>query len=150
MSVGAVWRRILVPIQFSRRLPGAELELARSIARTNHAKIVLLHVVPLSSAVSADASLAAQYFMEAEKDAQLKLRKIAQSKLKSFDVEIVVEVGNPATRIVTQAAKLHADLLIIATHGRTGIKRYLLGSVAEHLVARCPCPLLTIRPRNEH
>ena len=150
MRVGAVWRRILVPIQFSRRLPGAELELARAVARSNHSKIVLLHVVPLSSAVSADASLAAQYFMEAEEDAQLKLRKIAQSKLKSFDVEIVVEVGNPATTIVTQAAKLHADLVIIATHGRTGIKRYLLGSVAEHLVARCPCPLLTIRPRTKH
>lgn len=150
MSAGAVWRRILVPIQFSRRLPGAELELARSIARTNHAKIVLLHVVPLSSGVLADGSLAAQYYMEAQKDAELKLRKIAKSKLKSFDIEIVVEVSNPATMIVKQAAKLRADLVIIATHGRTGIKRYLLGSVAEHLVARCPCPLLTIRPTTEH
>ena len=58
LSMTAVWRRILVPIQFSRRLPGAELELARAIARTHHAKILLLHVVPLSHAVAADASLA--------------------------------------------------------------------------------------------
>ena len=142
----AVWRRILVPIQFSRRLPGAEIELARELARTNHAKILLLHVVPLSTAVSADASLAAQYYMEAEKDAELELRKIARSKLKDLDVEIVVEVSSPATMIVKQAAKLRADLVIIATHGRTGLKRYLLGSVAEQVVARCPCPLLTIRP----
>ena len=120
------------------------------IARTNQAKIRLLHVVPLFSLISADASLAAQYYMEAQKDAELKLRKMAQSKLKSFDVEIVVEVSSPATMIVKQAAKLRADLVIIATHGRTGIKRYLLGSVAEHLVARCPCPLLTIRPGIEH
>ena len=148
--MAAVWRRILVPIQFSRRLPGAELELARVIARTHHAKILLLHVVPLSPAVAADASLAAQYYMEAEKNAELKLRKIAQSKLKNFDVEIVVEINSPATMIVKQAAKLRADLVIIATHGRTGIKRFLLGSVAEHLVARCPCPLLTIRPGTEH
>jgi len=147
--MGAEWRRILVPIQFSRRLPGAELELAREVARTNHAKILLLHVVPLSSAVSADASLAAQYYLEAQKDAELKLRKMAKSKLKSFDVQIVVQVGGPATTIVKEAAKLRADLVIIATHGRTGIKRYLLGSVAEHLVARCPCPLLTIRPGTE-
>ena len=146
----AVWRRILVPIQFSRRLPGAELELARTIAGTHHAKILLLHVVPLSPAVAADASLAAQYYMEAEKNAELKLRKIARSKLKNFDVEIVVEISSPATMIVKQAAKLRADLVIIATHGRTGIKRFLLGSVAEHLVARCPCPVLTIRPGTEH
>ena len=98
------------------------------------------------AAVAADASLAAQFYLEAEKEAELKLRKIAKSKLKSFDVEIIVEVSSPATMIVKQAAKLRADLVIIATHGRTGIKRYLLGSVAEHLVARCPCPLLTIRP----
>ena len=148
--MAAVWRRILVPIQFSRRLPGAELELARAIARIHHAKILLLHVVPLSPAVAADASLAAQYYLEAEKHAELKLRKMARSKLKNFDVEIVVEVSDPATMIVKQAAKLRADLVIIATHGRTGIKRYLLGSVAEHVVGRCPCPLLTIRPGTEH
>ena len=148
--MGGGWRRILVPIQFSKRLPAAELELARQIARANGAKILLLHVVPLSTAVTADAGLAAQYYLEAEKHAELKLRKMARSKLKNFDVEIVVEVSDPATMIVKQAAKLRADLVIIATHGRTGIKRYLLGSVAEHVVGRCPCPLLTIRPGTEH
>jgi nucleotide-binding universal stress UspA family protein len=147
--MAGVWRRILVPIQFSQRLPGAELELAREIARANHAKILLLHVVPLSTAIAADASFAAQYYLEAQKDAELKLRKIARSQLKNLDVEIVVEISAPATMIVKQAAKLRADLVIIATHGRTGLKRYLLGSVAEHVVARCPCPLLTIRPGAE-
>jgi universal stress protein A len=144
--MGGKWRRILVPIQLSQRPPSAELGLAREIARANHAKILLLHVVPLSPAVTADAGIAAQYYLEAQKSAELELRKIARNKLKNFDVEIVVAISNPATMIVQQAAKLRADLVIIATHGRTGIKRYLLGSVAEHLVARCPCPLLTIRP----
>jgi len=148
--MAALWRRILVPIQFSRRLPGAELEIAREIARANRAKILLLHVVPLSTAIAADASFAAQYYVEAQKDAELKLRKMAKSGLKNIDVEIVVEISSPATMIVKQAAKLRADLVIIATHGRTGLKRYLLGSVAEHVVARCPCPLLTIRPGAEH
>jgi nucleotide-binding universal stress UspA family protein len=75
---------------------------------------------------------------------------MARSRLKNFDVEIIVEVSNPATMIVKQAAKVRADLVIIATHGRTGLKRYLLGSVAEHVVGRCPCPLLTICPGTEH
>ena len=148
--MAAVWRKILVPIQFSRRLPDAELELVRELARANRAKVLLLHVVPLSTAVAADASFAAQYYIEAQKDAERKLRKIANSKLKKLDVEIVVEVSSPATMIVKQAAKLRADLVIMATHGRTGLKRYLLGSVAEQVVARCPCPLLTIRPGTEH
>jgi nucleotide-binding universal stress UspA family protein len=144
--MAAVWRRILVPIQFSRRLPAAELKLASEIARANHAKILLLHVVPLSPAITADAGLAAQYYLEAKKDAQRKLRKMAQSKLKNFDVEIIVEVSTPATMIVKQAAKRRADLVIMATHGHTGIRRFLLGSVAERVVGRCPCPLLTIPP----
>jgi len=148
--MGKRWRRILVPIQFSQRLPAAELELARELARANHAKIQLLHVVPLFPAVAADAGLAAQYYLKAQENAELRLRKMARSKLKNLPVEIVVEVSSPGAMIVKQAAKLRADLVIIATHGRTGIKRYLLGSVAEHLVARCPCPLLTIRPGTEH
>lgn len=144
--MAAVWRRILVPIQFSRRLPAAELKLASEFARANHAKILLLHVVPLFPAATADAGLSAQYYLEAKKDAERKLRKMAQSKLKNLDVEIIVEVSNPATMIVKHAARRRADLVIMATHGRTGLRRLLLGSVAERVVGRCPCPLLTIRP----
>ena len=76
--MGGGWRRILVPIQFSKRLPAAELELARQIARANDAKILLLHVVPLSTAVTADAGLAAQYYLKAQENAELRLRKMAQ------------------------------------------------------------------------
>lgn len=144
--MGAKWNRILVPIQFSKRLPSSELQLAREVARTHEATIILLHVIPISPAVGADAGLAAQYYVEAEEDAKARLRKLAQSRLRGFKVEIDVEVGEPADVIVKQAAKLRADLVIMAIHGREGIKRLLLGSVAEHVVRSCPCPTLTVRP----
>ncbi|MGO9452935.1 MAG: universal stress protein [Candidatus Binataceae bacterium] len=140
------WKRIMVPIQFSDRLPGQELILARDLARTHKASIILLHVVPLSPAVTDDGSLAAQYYVAAEQDAKQKLDKIAQTRLKGFKTEIKVETGDPAGTIVQQAGKLDADLVIIATHARKGIKRFLLGSVAEHVVRQCPCALLTVRP----
>lgn len=144
--MGSEWNRILVPIQFSKKLPAAELQLAREVARTHEATIVLLHVVPVSPAVAADAGLAAQYYVEAEEDARSRLRKMAESRLKGFKTEIDVEVGEPANIIVKQAVKLRADLVIMATHGREGLKRLLLGSVAEHVVRNCPCPTLTVRP----
>ncbi len=144
--MGAGWNRILLPIKFTKRLPAAELRLACELARTHEAKLLLLHVVPLTVGAAADAGLAAQYSVEAEQDARVKLRKMADSRLRGFDAEIYVEVGDPARTIVKQAAKLRADLVIIATHNRGGIKRFLLGSVAEQVVRRCPCALLTIRP----
>jgi universal stress protein A len=58
-------------------------------------------------------------------------------------------VGNPARAIVQTARDLPADLIVIATHGRTGLKHVLLGSVAEHVVQRAPCPVLIVR-ENEY
>jgi len=140
------WNTILVPIQFSKKLPLAELQLARDLASTHGATILLLHVVPLSPAVEADAGIAAQYYVEEQADARIKLEKMAKAKLAGLDYKTLIAIGDPATTIVKQAAKLKADVVIMATHGRSGLKRFLLGSVAEHVVRRCPCAVLTVRP----
>lgn len=140
------WKTILLPIQFSRKLPLAELQAAHDLATAHGTKIVLLHVVPLSPAVEADAGIAAQYYVEEQADARVKLEKMAKTKLAGLDCKIYVTIGDPATAIIKQAAKLKADLVIMATHGRSAIGRFLLGSVAEHVVRRCPCKVLTVRP----
>jgi len=144
--MGRGWNRILLPIKFAKRLPAAELRLASDLARTHRARIILLHVVRLSPAVSADAGLSARYYVEAEQDAKIRLANLARTRLKGFKVETCVEVGDPARTIVKMAERRRADLVIIATHNRGGIRRFLLGSVAEQVVRRCPCALLTIRP----
>ena len=140
------WKTILVPIQFSKKLPLAELQLARDLAGTRGTKVVLLHVVPMSPAVEADAGLAAQYYVEEQADARMKLEKMAKTRLPGIDCQIVIAIGDPARTIVKQAAKLNADVVVMATHGRSAIGRFLLGSVAEHVVRRSPCKVLTVRP----
>ena len=140
------WNTILVPIQFSKKLPLAELQLAHDLAGSHGAKIVLLHVVPMSPAVEADAGLAAQYYVEEQADARLKLEKMARTRLAGIDCKILITIGDPARTIIKQAAKLNADVVIMATHGRGAIGRFLLGSVAEHVVRRAPCKVLTVRP----
>lgn len=60
-------------------------------------------------------------------------------------VEYRLEYGEPGTVILAVAQEINADLIVMATHGRTGLRRLLMGSVAEHIVRRAPCPVLTLR-----
>jgi len=59
---------------------------------------------------------------------------------------LAVDGNNPATRIVEAVAHVHADLVVMGTHGRHGFERLLLGSVAERVVRSCPCPVVTVPP----
>lgn len=63
-------------------------------------------------------------------------------------VAVYVATGHPAERIVALAAELDADVIVMGTHGRTGLKRWVLGSVAEEVVRRAPCGVFVIRPRD--
>jgi nucleotide-binding universal stress UspA family protein len=63
--------------------------------------------------------------------------------------QTLVRSGPPAIEIIEAAKSLQADLIIISTHGYTGLKHVMLGSVAEHVVRRAPCPVLVVRER-EH
>lgn len=61
-------------------------------------------------------------------------------------IAVYVTTGHPAERIVSLAASIDADVIVLGTHGRTGLKRIVLGSVAEEVVRRAPCTVLVIRP----
>ena len=60
-----------------------------------------------------------------------------------------VEVGTPYQKIVEKAADENVDMIVISTHGRTGLLRALIGSVAEKVVRLATCPVLTVRPKKE-
>jgi nucleotide-binding universal stress UspA family protein len=72
---------------------------------------------------------------------------IASEKLESRHPRAEVRIGSPAAEIVAAASDLHADLVCIGTHGRGGLARVILGSVAELVVRQAPCPVLTVRPK---
>jgi nucleotide-binding universal stress UspA family protein len=61
-------------------------------------------------------------------------------------VEAATAVGEPAYEIVTYAKEKAVDLVVVGTHGRTGLTHALMGSVAERVVRKAPCPVLTVRP----
>ncbi|MBI2893593.1 MAG: universal stress protein [Deltaproteobacteria bacterium] len=63
-----------------------------------------------------------------------------------LDVRTVVRTGVPAEAIPASATEERADLIVMGTHGRTGMQHALLGSIAERVVRRAPCPVLTVRP----
>jgi nucleotide-binding universal stress UspA family protein len=76
-----------------------------------------------------------------------RLEVIAREKLAGASHEIFVATGNAAPEILSLTAAQGIDLIVMGTHGRTGLKHFLLGSVAERVVRESPVPVLTIHPK---
>ena len=143
-------KRILAPIDFSDCSKKA-LQYAIPLAKQHGAAITLLYVVPTNYAVGEYggidyASLEAQ--MRASGETQLN-RLAAEAVHGEIASDTLIRTGSPATEIIEVAKSLPADVIVISTHGRTGLRHVLLGSVAERVVRHAPCPVLVVRER-EH
>jgi nucleotide-binding universal stress UspA family protein len=141
--------RILVPTDFSETADAA-LDYAGLLAERFGAAIQLLHV--LDDPLEAEGLSADAYIGEAPsirtallQDAQSRLAHRGVSPDGGSAIEREVLFGYGATTIAEYAAIRGADLIVMGTHGRTGIAHLLLGSVAERLVRMAPCPVLTVR-----
>src|SRR5207253_11165765 len=110
------------------------------LARDHGARLVLLRVVPVPLTVFGDGSETA----ETEWGHSSLLRRLEElgEKDSGIAVEARVVEGDPATEIVRLAGELPGDLVVMGTHGRHGLGRLPMGSVAEHVVRRAPCPVL--------
>lgn len=137
--------RVMAPIDFSDFTEVA-IDYAVELAQTYGARIDLVHVVK-------DASLPGVYGMDAlpaalenvETRAYEELENLAREHIGFEDVRVAVEVGHPAGRITDYAEEEDIDLIVIPSHGRSGLKRMLMGSVAEKVVRRAPCPVFTLK-----
>ena len=143
-------KRILVPIDFSACSTKA-LQYALPLAKEHKAAITLLYVVaPAYSAGEYGGIDYAQLDASMKDGGERELAKLALDEVRGeVSTDTLVRVGSPALEIVEIARSLPADLIVISTHGRTGLKHVVLGSVAEHVVQRAPCPVLVVRER-EH
>lgn len=131
----ALFNKILCPVDFDRVSVPA-LETVQKIALQNEATVYLLYVVPGSSLPT-----------DLEQVARDNLRGIAQKWLADKVAhEIVVSSGKPAAGIVSAHQMLNVDLIVMATHGRTGADHSRLGSVAEQVIRLASCPVVTVRP----
>lgn len=72
-------------------------------------------------------------------------RVVARARDKATFGNVILRIGDPRDAIVEVAKEVHADLIVIGTHGRHGVARALLGSVAEAVVRAAPCPVMTVR-----
>lgn len=143
-------KKILVPIDFSECSKKA-LRYAVPFAKEHDAAITLLYVVPANYAIGEYggidyASLEAE--MRASGEKQLSTLTVDEVR-EEVSADTMVRTGSVAAEIISAARNLPADLIILSTHGRTGLKHVLLGSVTEHVVRHAPCPVLVVRER-EH
>jgi nucleotide-binding universal stress UspA family protein len=136
---------ILAPTDFSAPAIQA-VTAAFELAQTFGAKLSLLHVIE----VSAYAIEVALPLEALERDARRELaRLLPEAEAAYMDVTRLVDVGLLYQRIVETATAEAVDLIVMATHGRTGPSHLVLGSVAERVVRTAPCPVLTVRPALE-
>ena len=139
-------KRLLVPVDFS---DPSFLALRRAIDLASDfggANLMILYVVPSDGGWlnigreefhALDESL--------QKQAGEELRALAETHVPpTVPVDLEVRIGRPAEEIVAAASEANCDVIVISTHGRTGLDRYLIGSVAERVMGLAPCPVYLI------
>jgi len=142
-------KHILVAVDFSGPSLAA-LRYSVDLARTLKARLEIVHVVePLTYAPMIGSAVDLDKFREEqERAAQLRLAKLAADlRRKGVRFRTELRVGAAPSAILDIAKRSAADLIVMATEGRHGIGRLLLGSVAERVVRNAPCPVLTVRAR---
>lgn len=147
-----MFNKILCPTDFSEPA-GTALEIAHRLADQSGAEWILLHVVdyvpvlpPPTVGTASPAFDEPKYQRALREHAQHQLDELAASwRDKGVPVQTHLAEGSAAKRIVAYANDNDVDLIVIATHGRTGVQRFLFGSVAEKVLRSASCPVLTIR-----
>ncbi|MBK8947001.1 MAG: universal stress protein [Ignavibacteriae bacterium] len=140
--------KILVPVDFSNYSKNA-LRYAVNFSKKFNSKIYLVYVVE-PVIYPSDFSMGQVTFpvtdTELNERAKEELETLAKEEIGSeIQVETIIRTGKPFVEINETARELDIDLIIIATHGHTGMEHLLFGSTAEKVVRKAPCPVLTLR-----
>jgi universal stress protein A len=140
-NTARLFNRILCPLDFEEGSLNA-LRLAIQLAAQNKAELYLLHicptvVIPLGGPVTEP--------LMAEQSARQRLEEIASRDLAGIRYELLVTTGVAAEKVIDVQAGLAADLIVMGTHGRAGLSKLFLGSIAERVVREASCPVLTTK-----
>ena len=138
-----------MPVDFSACSEKA-LQYAIAFAKQFGAEIVLLHVVQPYVPVPEMGAIDTELLLRQMRDgAERELTAMRQRITEDIKIRTQLRVGRADSEIVRAADELEADLILLSTHGRTGLGRVFMGSVAEHITRYARCPVLTVRER-EH
>jgi nucleotide-binding universal stress UspA family protein len=147
-----MFRTILVPTDFSA-CSDAALRLAAKMAATTGARLHVLHAVELSGGLTPqtliqpegqEERVSVDRFMRSTTEPRMD-EQIERAVGKDVPHTCGIAFGKPADAVLRVAKELGADLLVVGTHGRTGLKALVMGSVAEAIVRRADVPVLTVR-----
>ena len=141
-----MYKKILVPLD---REAGAEVALpvAVDLAKSDGTVIRLVYVAPTPSAIVAEGRVIAYADQESDRLQHLGMVYLREAahQLAGLPVEYAVRFGEPAEEILEEAREFGADLVVMATHGRSGVARLMLGSVAEAVLRRSEVPVVLVR-----
>lgn len=144
-------RRVLHPTDFSKASNAA---FARSLAeaRSSRAELVLLHVLTPVIVGVGEGYVTPSVYDQMNTSARAWARKqldrlVARARTAKVRARGLLLEGVPHEQIVRAAKRQRTDMMVLGTHGRTGIARFFLGSVAARVTAMAPCPVLTVRGR---
>jgi nucleotide-binding universal stress UspA family protein len=161
--MGLEFKRILCPVDLSEFSLEA-LRLAVDVAEASGVTLDILHVIHnpfdelyMSALTETDPALLDAYALQpqqrakmiraTEDHAEVLLKQFCRDTVKRHaQVRYHVRKGDPFEAILDGAEDFATDLIVLATHGRTGVKRLVIGNVAEKIVRHAPCPVLTVKP----
>jgi universal stress protein A len=137
------YKKIMCAFEFDGDSTAA-LRLSGTLAKENNATLYVVHIARVPPQ-DMDVPLPFDSHPRWETEARSKLEPIVRSTLHA-DVQYVIDIrsGVPNLDIVRAARELAVDLIVMVTHGRTGIEHLILGSVTEHVIREAPCPVLVL------
>jgi len=136
-------KRILTPVDLSP-LSEKALNYATILAKALEAELIVLHILPMDELFRAQS--AAEIGSQIQ-DASRRIEALLTKEIReAITTDTVVIHGNtPAEEIIREAQERKIDMIVMGTHGRTGLKHLLMGSVAEAVVRTAPCPVTCVR-----
>jgi nucleotide-binding universal stress UspA family protein len=144
-------RTVMVASDFS---PASRAAFARAVelARANRARLLVMHALTLVPPMLGGEYIPPQTWERIESASRAEARKqidalVTRARRAGVRAAGLIVVGSAYEVIVRAARSKRADVLVLGTHGRTGLPRFFLGSVAARVLATAPCPVLTVRGR---
>jgi nucleotide-binding universal stress UspA family protein len=146
-----MFKKILCPVDFSE-FTDEIIDYAVDITKKFNAKLHMIHVIPnLNYFTPYESFLTPENLVAIERNIEVEVNRAFDKIVKKVDIPVkkVIKTGVTFVEIIDYVKSESIDLIVMGTHGRSGIEHILIGSVAEKIVRKSPCPVLTIRPRNK-
>lgn len=145
------FRRILCASDFSKPA-GRAIAAAIDLAKANRARLTIVYayapITPLVPEQYIDSLTLSRLDFDTRRWVERQIAGLMRrAKKAGVRAAAAMVTGDPASQIVRTARSTRADLIVLGTHGRRGVSKFLLGSVAERVIATAPCPVLTVRAK---